>query len=233
MDKGAKGVGDHTLAHPAKDCLRREDHVLLNRRILLYLSVDPRHQRCRRSLLRKDAGAHEDGADRRELVKRLGVEELPAGLLGKLEEAAREVVADCVAEDVLGGFVGRDVAALARGYEDQLALVSLLTAIVSWGGRVSAWAGSAHLPVGQMRGAEATDGDGFVWRCERGGRLGPYRGVGGDIELLSRQILLGPRVQIAYICFPCMAPVVESDAVDRGTCFWQRRKQLSTVLSAA
>jgi hypothetical protein len=38
---------------------------------------------------------------------------------------------------------------------------------------------------------------------------------------------------VAYICFRCMAPVVESDAVNCGTCLWQRGEKLYTVLSAA
>lgn len=56
------------------------------------------------------------------------VEELPAGLLGKLEGPAGKVISDRVSENVLGGLFWGDVAALARRDENQFALLLLATA---------------------------------------------------------------------------------------------------------
>ena len=95
-EESGRSDSERTLAHPAQHPLRREDHILPNDGILLYDPVDPRHERGGCSLLLKDARAYEDGPDRRELVKRLCVEELATGLLGELEEAARKVIANCV-----------------------------------------------------------------------------------------------------------------------------------------
>ena len=118
------------MTHPAKYPLRGEDHILPDNRILLDLPIDPGNESRRGSGLRKHIRAHQDRPNGRKLVKRLGIEELSARLLWKLEKAARQVIPDCIAEDVLRGLLGRDVAALAGGDEDELSLC--LLAMDTW-----------------------------------------------------------------------------------------------------
>lgn len=121
---------EHTLTHPAKDSLRWKDHILPKHRILLHYSINPSNQATGCPPLVKHARAHKDRPNWGKLVKGLRVEKLSAGLVGELEEAARKIVSYGVAEDILTGFLGRDVPALARGNEDELALVLLMTGCI-------------------------------------------------------------------------------------------------------
>lgn len=114
-----------TLTHPAKNSLRRKDHILSNHSILFHFSVDSGNKSSRCSLFRKNIRAYKDWPDRGEFVKGLRVEKLATGLLRELEEATRKVISNCVAEDILGGFLRCHVAAFARSDEDKFALVSV------------------------------------------------------------------------------------------------------------
>jgi hypothetical protein len=117
-----------TLTHPAENFIWEKNHIFLNHRILLHFSIDPGNETCRCCLLGKNSWAHEDRPDRSKLVQVHGVEKPSTGLFGELEEAAREVITNCIAEDILGGFLRCDIAALARGDEDELTLVLLTMA---------------------------------------------------------------------------------------------------------
>lgn len=114
-----------TLTHPAENSFRRKNHILFNHSILLYLSVDSCNKSSRCSLFGENIRAYKDWPDRGEFVKSLRVEKLPAGLLRELEEAARKVISNCVAEYILGSCLGCHVAAFARSDEDEFALHSV------------------------------------------------------------------------------------------------------------
>lgn len=121
-------VTERTLAHPAENSLRWEDHIFLNHRILLYFSIDSGDKASEQPLFEKSPGARKDGPDWGKLVKSLRVEELSTRLLWQLEEAARQVITNCVAEDKFRCFLRSDVSAIARGDEYEFALVLSMTA---------------------------------------------------------------------------------------------------------
>lgn len=111
-----------TLTHPTQHPFRSKDHVPLQNSILLHVSIDTGYQGSHFPPPVKNVRTHKDGPYGRKVIKRLRVKELPAGLLWELEEATGEVVPDCVAQDIGGGFLWCEITARARGDEDEFTL---------------------------------------------------------------------------------------------------------------
>lgn len=91
---------------------RSKDHVILDDCILLHFSVDSGHQTSRRSGLVESIRACKNWSYGSKFVEGLGVEELAAGLFGKLKESAREVIANRVSKNEGWRFLRRNISAL-------------------------------------------------------------------------------------------------------------------------
>jgi hypothetical protein len=109
-----------TLAHVAENLLWRKYHVVSEVCFLSDISIDL----CEDFAIA--AGeylwADQGWPNWSELVKCFGEKELATRILGKLEDATGQVIADSVSQDVIASFFGGNVTAFLRGDENQLAL---------------------------------------------------------------------------------------------------------------
>jgi len=105
----------------AKYPLGREYHILFE---VGFLPDDPIHLGDYTEVYAtfKDLWADQCRANGREVIKCLCVEKLPSRVFLDLEHAARQVISDCIAQDVVLGLCLGDIAACFRSHEHKLAL---------------------------------------------------------------------------------------------------------------